>query len=557
MEQKKILTKGKKAVILIITAATLTFSATLSEDFFEISKNMEIFTSIYKELNIYYVDETKPGSLMKTGVDAMLKSLDPYTVYYPESKIEDAMFMQTGQYGGIGTLVNTIDGKITITEPYQGYAAVKAGLKAGDVVIAVNGKSVVGKNHEDISDLLTGQPGSEVEVTVERKGESSPKNIKITREEIKIPDVPYFTMLDDETTGYIKLTGFTQTASSEVKSAFQDLKRKNMQRLILDLRGNGGGLLREAINIVNFFVPKGTEIVRTKGKIDEWNKTYTGLSDPLDTSIPLIVLVDEMSASASEIVSGSLQDLDRAVVVGEESFGKGLVQQTKDLVYNTKMKLTVAKYYTPSGRCIQRLDYSHRDSKTGKVTAVADSLVKPFKTMNGRTVFDGTGIRPDVEVKLDEASHILEALVEKWIIFDWVTEFTIQHNSIDSADRFRLTDADYNSFVSFATAKNFAYETNTELLYKKLKETAESEKYYAGAEGEFEKLYSMIKPKKESDLIKFKKQISEYIENDIVARYYYQDGRAKNALPTDPYILKSKDVFGSNYNNLLVGPGKK
>ena len=548
-----------RAIIVLTTVSLMAFSATVTEDYFEISKNMEIFTSVYKELNIYYVDETKPGALMKTGIDAMLRSLDPYTVYYPESKIEDAMFMQTGQYGGIGTLVNTIDGKITVTEPYQGYAAVKAGLMAGDVIVKVDGKSVVGKNHEEIGDLLTGQPGSKVDLTIQRKGESEDKTITITREEIKIPDVPFYTMLDDGSTGYIKLTGFTQTASTEVKSAFTELKKKNMNRLVLDLRGNGGGLLREAINIVNFFVPKGTEIVRTKGKIEEWNKTYTGLNEPLDINIPIVVLVDGMSASASEIVSGSLQDLDRAVIVGEESYGKGLVQQTKDVAYNTKMKLTVAKYYTPSGRCIQRLDYSHRDDGTGKVNAVADSLIKPFKTKAGRTVYDGRGIAPDVEVKQDEASHILNALAEHWVAFHWVTDYRQSHPSIDSASTFRISEAEYDAFMKYASSQKFEYETGTEKLYAELKKAATEEKYYEGAEGEFEKLYSRIAPQKGSDLVKFKSQIKEFLENEIVSRYYYQDGRAKNALPLDICIRKAQEVFNTNYASILQGPvdGKK
>lgn len=547
-----------KKILLITTLAITLLSATVvvTEDYFEISKNMEIFTSVYKELNIYYVDETQPGALMKTGIDAMLRSLDPYTVYYPESKIEDAMFMQTGQYGGIGTLVNTIDKKITVTEPYQGYAAVKAGLMAGDIIIKIAGKSVEGKHHEEIGDLLTGNPGSTVEVTIQRPGESTPRNITITREEIKIPDVPFFSMLDDESTGYIKLTGFTQTASTEVRSAFQELKKKNMSRLVLDLRGNGGGLLREAINIVNFFVPKGTEIVRTKGKIDEWNKTYIGLNEPLDVTIPLVVLVDAFSASASEIVSGSLQDLDRAVVLGEESYGKGLVQQTKDVAYNSKMKLTVAKYYTPSGRCIQRLDYSHRETGSGQVNAVADSLIKPFKTRNGRTVYDGRGISPDIEVKPEDASHILLALAEHWVGFHWVTDYRQKHATIDSANVFKLSDTEYAGFVNFAKNEKFEYETGTEKLYAELKKVAQEEKYYTGAESEFEKLFTRISPQKESDLQKFKPQIKEYLENEIVARYYFQDGRAKNALPSDPCIIKAKEVLNTNYSMLLEAPKK-
>ena len=536
--------------MLLVSVGLL--SATFSDEFFEISKNMEIFTSVYKELNIYYVDGTKPGALMKTGIDAMLKSLDPYTVYYPESRIEEAMFMQTGQYGGIGTLVNTIEGKITITEPYEGYAAVKSGLIAGDVVLKINGKSVEGKRHDEVTDQLTGQPGSEVEITIQRPGESQPRSIKIKREEIKIKDVPYFAMLADSSTGYIQLSGFTQSAGSEVKAAFLALKKRNMNKLILDLRGNGGGLLREAITIVNLFVPKGTEIVKTKGKIDEWNKTYTAMNEPIDMQIPIAVLVDGGSASASEIVSGSLQDLDRAVVIGSESYGKGLVQQTKDLAYNTKIKLTVAKYYTPSGRCIQRLDYSHRDESTGEVAVKADSLIRSFKTTGGRPVTDGRGISPDVEAKDDEASHIVRALLENWVIFHWATEYHRTHATIDSADAFRLTDAEYGQFIEFANGKDFHYDTDTEKVFEKLKRTAKEEKYLEGSEKQFEELFAKIEPKKESDLMKFKPQIKEFLENEIVGRYYYQTGRSKNALREDPCIVKSLEVFASNYNQLLA-----
>jgi carboxyl-terminal processing protease len=541
----------RRMLALIVVCGAL-LSATFSDEFFEISKNMEIFTSVYKELNIYYVDGTKPGALMKTGIDAMLKSLDPYTVYYPESKIEEAMFMQTGQYGGIGTLVNTIEGKITITEPYEGYAAVKSGLIAGDVVLKINGKSVEGKRHDEVTDQLTGQPGSEVELTIQRPGEAQPRAVKIKREEIKIKDVPYFAMLADSATGYIQLTGFTQSAGSEVKAAFLALKKRNMNKLILDLRGNGGGLLREAITIVNLFVPKGTEIVKTKGKIEEWNKTYTAMNDPVDTQIPIVVLVDGGSASASEIVSGSLQDLDRAVVVGAESYGKGLVQQTKDLAYNTKIKLTVAKYYTPSGRCIQRLDYSHRDENTGEVVAKADSLIRSFKTKGGRPVSDGRGINPDVEVKEEDAAHIVRSLIENWVIFHYATEYHRTHTSIDSADAFHLTDAEYNQFVEFAKGKEFHYDTHTKKLYEELKKTAKEEKYFEGSEKQFDELFAKIDPKRDSDLLKFKPQIKEFLENEIVGRYYYQTGRSKNALREDPCIKKSLEVFASNYNQLLA-----
>lgn len=546
--------KHRKGILCILIALPIALmSARVADNYFEVSKNMEIFTDVYKELNIYYVDDTKPGAMMKSGIDAMLRSLDPYTVYYPESKIEDAMFMQTGQYGGIGTLVNTINGKITITEPYQNYPAAKSGLLAGDVVIKVDGVNVEGKVHDDISDMLTGQPGSKVTITIMRPGESSPRQIELTREEIKVPDVPYYGMMD-KTMGYIKLNSFTQTASSEVKAAFLALKKQNMTELVLDLRGNGGGLMREAINIVNFFVPKGTEVVRTKGKISEWNKTFYASVEPIDTQIPIVVLVDGMSASASEIVSGSLQDLDRAVVVGTESYGKGLVQQTKDLAYNTKLKLTVAKYYTPSGRCIQRLDYSHRDKETGKVTAVADSAIKSFKTKSGRTVFDGRGISPDRPLPDDAAPHVLVALVENWVSFDWANQYKATHNAIDSADRFRLTDKEYDDFVQFALTRSFNYETGTEKYFADMLKAAKDEKYYEGAEAAFDQLNARIKPDKSSDLRKFKKQIKEYLENEIVARYYYQDGRIKNSLPIDPYIAKAREILDSDYAKILIGP---
>lgn len=543
---------------MLLLASALFTASRVAEDYFEISKNMEIFTSLYKELNIYYVDETKPGSLMKSGIDAMLKSLDPYTVYYPESKIEDYRFMTTGQYGGIGAQINSIDGRIVVTEPQEGFAAARAGILAGDVILKIDGKSTIGKTVEELGDFLTGQPGTDVEIEISRPGEYTNRTFKIKRQEIKVPDVPYFAMLNDET-GYVLLTGFTQTASSDVRNAINNLKTKGMKNLVLDLRGNGGGLLREAVNIVNFFVPKGTEITRTKGKIDEWNKTYYAINEPLDTQMPVIVLVDGMSASASEVVSGSLQDLDRAVVAGEESFGKGLVQQTKDLAYNTKLKLTIAKYYTPSGRCIQRLDYSHRDEKSGKVSAVSDSLITAFKTKNGRTVHDGRGIDPDVDVENEEMSNVLEALIDNWIVFDWATQFRSTHASIDSASDFHLSDAQYAEFMAYALAKKFEYNTRSEELFSELKKTAEQEKYFEDAEAQFNELFKVIEPNAENDLVKFKSQIRFMLENEIVSRYYFQSGRIKHKLPGDPLLKKTLEVFDTEYDALLAGPasGKK
>lgn len=386
---KRVLKNGRTKVVALLIAAAGLFTISAADNYFEITKNLEIFTELYKELNIYYVDETKPGELMKTGIDAMLKSLDPYTNYIPESDIEDYRFMTTGQYGGIGALIKKKGDYVVISEPYEGFPAFKAGLIAGDRIIKIDDKDAKGMETQEVSGLLKGQSGTKVKVTIEREAEPEQFVVDLERQKIKIPDVPFYGFVDaDSTVGYIKLTSFTATASSGVRSAMKDLKARGMNKMVLDLRGNGGGLLHEAVNIVNLFVPRNQVVVETKGKIKEWDKTYRTLSEPMEREMPLVILVDGGSASASEIVSGALQDLDRAVVVGTRTFGKGLVQQTRDLFYNSKLKLTVAKYYIPSGRCIQRLDYGDRDD-SGKAKAVADSLRKEFQTVGGRPVLDG------------------------------------------------------------------------------------------------------------------------------------------------------------------------
>lgn len=540
-------TKRIAAAGLIILSGFLSLS--FAEGYFEISKNLEIFTNVYRELNTYYVDETQPGELMKTSIDAMLKSLDPYTVYYPESKIEDYRFMTTGQYGGIGAAVNTIDGKITIMEPYEGFSAALAGLKSGDVVIAVDGVDVMGKNHIEISDLLKGQSGTQVILTITRPEASGSIEIPVERAEIQVPDVPYYGMLDNKT-GYIALGSFTKTSSSEVKKSFLALKEEGMEQLVFDLRGNGGGLLREAVNIVNFFVPKGTEVVSTRGKLEDWNKTYSALNSPLDTEIPLIVLIDDKSASASEIVSGTLQDLDRAVILGRRSFGKGLVQQTKDLSYNTKMKLTVAKYYTPSGRCIQKLNYSERDDD-GNVTELPDSLIKPFTTVSGRPVFDGRGIDPDVFVEQAPASNILNALASKYILFDYANLFAQKKDSIDAPEEFKLTDEDYEAFTSYALDREFELDTRTDALMLKLEETAEEEQYLANASAEFAALKARLTPDKQRDLALFKSEVKQALESEIILRYYYRKGAIQYGLKNDLVIDRALSTFESDYSSIL------
>lgn len=541
----------KVIVVITVIVASLGFSKVVSDDYFEVMKNLEIFTSLYKELNIYYVDETKPGELMKTGINAMLKSLDPYTVYYPESKIEDYRFMTTGQYGGIGALVHKREGEFVISEIYEGFPAHKAGLIAGDVVLEIDGREISEMKQSEIGDLLKGQAGTEVDVKIRRDTENREDVLAVSREDVKIPDVPFYNMLDDET-GYIKLTGFTRTASQEVRTALKDLQGKQMKQLILDLRGNGGGLLREAVNIVNLFVPKGEIIVSTRGKIEDWNKTHVALNEPIAPDLPLIVLVDRGSASASEIVSGALQDFDRAVVVGELSFGKGLVQRTKDIAYNSKLKLTIAKYYIPSGRCIQKLDYSHRESN-GKVKEVPDSLLKAFETKGGRTVFDGRGVAPDVKVEQEEFSNVLGGLISNYIIFDYVTNYHHTHDSIVPPADYRFSDSEYDAFVKYALESEFEYNSYTEKLFEELKEVSKEERYFDDAETEFDLLYEKIEPQTEKDLEKFKKSIVEILENEIVSRYYYQSGRIKNTLAKDPYILSANQVFENDYSNILDG----
>lgn len=544
-----------KKVILIGAVATSGFAFVAADDYFEISKNIEIFTSVYRELNIFYVDETKPGELMKTGIDAMLRSLDPYTVYYPESKIEDYRFMTTGQYGGIGALVNTIDGEITIVEPYEGYPAHTSGLLAGDVVLQVDGKDVKNLNSEEVSTLLKGQAGTSAKITIRRYGENNPITFEVERQDVQIPDVPYYGMLDDKT-GYIHLRGFTKTASTEVRKALVDLRDKQgMTQLVLDLRGNGGGLLREAVTIVNFFVPKGTEVVSTKGKLEEWNKKHVALNEPIAPDLPLVVLIDPQSASASEIVSGALQDLDRAVVVGNRTFGKGLVQQTKDLNYNSKIKLTVAKYYIPSGRCIQKLDYSSRTDEFG-ASEVPDSLIKAFKTSGGRTVYDGRGISPDVEVPQEDMSNILVGLMRNHIIFKYATVYRTQHTEIGEPNTYDIGD-EYDKFIEFALAQGFEYDTQTEALFKELAEVARAEAYYERAEEVFASLEEKLKPEKRYDLQHFRDQIEFALEEEIVSRYHFQEGTIRYALEHDPVIDRALVAFGEEYQSILGGKAAK
>jgi carboxyl-terminal processing protease len=548
------------AVILVGISAFSVYS--FSDDYFEISRNLDIFATLFRELNIYYVDETKPGDLMKKGIDDMLASLDPYTNYIPESEIEDYRFMTTGQYGGIGSLIGQRNNEVIITDPYEGFPAQKADLRAGDVIVELDGKPIKGKKNEEVSKLLKGQPKTSVKITIRRDGEPNLIDKNVVREEIKINSVSYSGIIDNDL-GYIRLTGFTENAGQEVKNALQALEAKTKLRgLIFDLRGNPGGLLNEAVNIVNIFVNKGVEVVSTKGKAKEWDKTYHALNNPVDTEIPVAVLVNSSSASASEIVSGSLQDLDRGIIIGQRTFGKGLVQTTRPLSYGAQLKVTTAKYYIPSGRCIQALDYSHRNDD-GSVGKIPDSLITQFKTKAGRTVYDGGGVMPDFVTDIRQLSPISQSLLLKYLLFDYATMYRNTHPSIAPAKEFHLSDAEYAEFVKWISAKDYDYETKSEKILDDFKTTAEKEKYFSAAAAEFEVLKKKISHDKNADLQKFKDEITELLENEIVSRYYYQSGQIEASFKNDLEIkkateaLKDKDVYSSIMKNSMASAKEK
>jgi len=542
----------KRNIIIIASIALLAVFGfnKASDHLFEISKNLSIFSSAYKEVDLNYVDEVKPGELMKTALDAMLESLDPYTNYIPESSMEDFRIMTTGEYGGIGTLISKREEYVLITEVYEGFGAFKAGILAGDKVYKVDGKDIKSKNNDEVSEALKGQSGTFVTLSIMREGEEKLKEIKVERSKVKINEVPYYGLISDKT-GYIKLTSFTVNCSQLVKDALLDLKNNyKIESLVLDLRGNGGGLLGESVNIVNLFVPKGVNIVETKGRIKESNFVYKTQFNPIDENIPLVVLVDGMSASASEIVAGAIQDLDRGIVIGETTFGKGLVQQTRDLDYNTKIKFTVAKYYTPSGRCIQKLDYSNK--LNGRATTLADSLITKFKTKNGRDVIDGRGVEPDVKIEAEYYSNLTAAIMTNDVVFNYATKYRVKTPSIKPAKEYRFSDEEYKDFVAFALSQQFDYKTATEETYKKLVDVSKKEKYYYDAE--FEALLSKIKPNKETDILKHKDELIELLENEIASRYYFQKGRVEVSFKKDPYIKKSVEVLAdkSLYKQTLL-----
>ncbi len=544
----------KPLVILAFIAITLTsiFSTAYVSNNFEIAKNLDIFNTLFRELVINYVDDVNAAELIKTGIDEMLESLDPYTNFIPESEIEDFRFMTTGQYGGIGALIMRRGDYIFISETYEGFPASKAGLLPGDKILNINENDAKNRTQEEVSSLLKGQPGTEVIIEIERSGHDETLIISMEREVVQIDNIPWYGMIDDKT-GYIKLTSFTQNAGREVRDAFSELQNNHgAESLVIDLRGNGGGLLNEAVNITNLFVEKNQVVVETKGKIKERNTTHRTLNNPINKEIPLAVLVDRASASASEIVAGAIQDFDRGVIVGQRTFGKGLVQNVVPLSYNTQMKITVAKYYIPSGRSIQAIDYAHRN-EDGSIAAIPDSLKMPFETRNGRIVYGGGGIEPDIFIEPLSISNIALALVTNFHIFDYANHFYRNNSTIDPADKFEISQEIYDDFLSFLEGKDYSYVTESEMYIERLRKMSIEEKYHDAIDKELQRVQERIKESKKDDLITFRNEIEMLLKNEIVGRYYNQEGRIISSLNDDPDVAEALRIIhaAEEYKTIL------
>jgi carboxyl-terminal processing protease len=527
---------------ILIFLLLLSFDNYAQSESFEELKSLELMDQIYEHLDMYFVDEVAHGKLSKTAIDAMLKELDPYTVYYHEANIEDYRLMTTGQYGGIGALIGTMDNEIYITDPYEGNPAQKAGLQAGDKILRIDKKSVVGKTVEEASNALKGPKGTQVSLEVERNGKTM--IVDVIRDEIKIPDIPYAGMLSEKT-GYVSLSSFTQTAGEEVKKNILDLQSKGMTKMILDLRGNGGGLLMEAVKIVGFFVPKGQVVVTTKGRSKQENMVYKTLEAPIAEKLPLVILIDEGSASASEIVAGALQDLDRAVVVGNTSYGKGLVQRTFDLKYGSKMKLTIAKYYTPSGRCVQRLEY-YDDANGGKPTEIADSLLQKFSTKNGREVIDGRGIEPDIKIEDSVYSDYTRSLMNKHYIFHFATMFHNAHPSIASAESFELSSNEIEEFRTYLKTKGFVYTSPELRALERIKLELEKKQQFQSVSSEFNALNDKLTNATSTYFDLNKSEIKGLLEHEIIGRYYFQKGQNIYAFKSDEVVTKSVEILSND-----------
>ena len=516
------------------------------DKYFEILKNLEIFSNLYKEINTYYVDDVDPGQLMRTGIDAMVESLDPFTNYISESQIEGYRYMTEGKYNGIGAVSEKMGDYVTITELYEDQAADKAGLKPGDKIIAVDGKDAVDKDPEALNNILRGFPGTEVELTIRRSGRDEDFTISLERTEIKVPNVPYQGMVSDDI-GYVALTTFTREAGRNVASAVKTLKQEHpdLKGIVFDLRGNGGGLLSEAVNVSNVFIPRNEVVVTTKGKVEDWDRSFSTMGEPVDQEIPLVVLINDNSASASEIVSGVMQDYDRGVLIGQRSYGKGLVQNTRDIGYNSKLKLTTAKYYIPSGRCIQSVEYEN-----GEPVDIPDDRRTPFKTRSGRTVLDGGGVKPDLVIKKFTDGGIVKSLLDQHLIFDYVTRYCLDRDSIERVEDFRFTP--FEDFVSYLDEQSFEYETESEKLLKKLQQASGKEGYEL--DEEISALGTEIDRRKKNALEQNRAVIIDLIEKEIASRYYYQRGKIKMGLRNDKEVEEAIELLHdtARYNSILA-----
>ncbi len=537
-------------VAVLIFCALLAFRTT-GEKYFEIAKSLDIFATLFKEVNAYYVDDVNPKKLVETGINEMLNQLDPYTDYIPEEDLEAFSILTTGQYAGVGALIGIVNKKAVITNPYVGFPAERGGIRVGDEIVSVDGKNVQGRSTSEVSSHLKGKTNTEVQVEVKRSGQKENLKFKLVREMIKISNITYYVMIDDET-AYIKLDEFTPGAGKEVEEALNKLKKQGAKKLIIDLRDNPGGSLYEAVNIVNTFIPKGKEVVATRGKVPEWNRSYTTLNNPVDTEIPLAILTSGGSASASEIVAGSLQDYDRAILVGQKTFGKGLVQTTRQLAYNAQLKVTTAKYYIPSGRCIQALDYEHRKTD-GSVEKFPDSLKREFKTANGRKVFDGAGLDPDVSINADQYSIALIELAGSGLIFDYASKFCGEHEGPADFRSFRLSDGEYQKFVSWIKEQKFSFGSETDKKADDLIASAKKERYYDDLQTPLKELKSKMDQNKSSIFLKFKPEVSKFLEQEIAFHYLLTKGQIEAGMDRDAEILEAKKILSNptEYKKLL------
>ncbi|PTB94066.1 peptidase S41 [Marivirga lumbricoides] len=549
------MTFNKKLIVAlssIILISLVSFKLKVSDRYFEIIKNLDIFTTLYKELNTYYVDEINPTDLMEIGIEAMLESLDPYTNFIPENRIEDYRIMSTGQYGGIGTAMGKFNGRNVVLMAFEGSPADKAGIKIGDEIIAIDQVDITELDTEEINTLLKGQIGTSLQIKVKRYSQNKPLTFTVKRDRINIESVPYYGLIDKDI-AYIRLTEFSSGAGADVRSALIELRDKGAKKVILDLRGNGGGLLNESIDVSNVFIPKGYEVVSTKGKIEEWNKSYKSEKNPVDISIPLVVLINGTSASASEIVSGVMQDYDRGVLIGQRSFGKGLVQATRPLSYNSQLKLTTAKYYTPSGRCIQAIDYSHRNDD-GTIGKIPDSLKNEFTTKAGRKVYDGGGVTPDVEVEEEGFAPITIELIRNGYIFDFVTAYYYKNQeNVPDPNTFEISDNLYSEFSEWIKGKHYAYTSDTEKLIAKLKEQSKDDKFHQFISEELTQLENEIQSHKSDEIKIFENEIKLALKDEIISRFHKRQGMIEASFESDVEVAKAKEILNDaqKYKDIL------